>query len=64
LTLDSLHKVVPAAANARRLLKNLLDIRVRQPVRMPRIARDVCLKTGETPFPLRDRKSEGNGTLV
>jgi hypothetical protein len=64
LTLDSLHKVVPAAAHAQRLLKNLLDIRVRQPVRMPRIARDVCLKTGETPFPLRDRKSEGNGTLV
>jgi hypothetical protein len=35
LTLDSLHKAVPAAANAQRLLKNLLDIRVRQPVRMP-----------------------------
>jgi len=64
LTLDSLHKVVPAAAHAQRLLKNLLDIRVRQPVRSRRIARDVCLKTGGTPFPLRDRKSEGNGTLV
>jgi hypothetical protein len=64
LTLDSLHKAVPAAANAQRLLKNLLDIRVRQPVRSRRIARDVCLKTGETPFPLRDRKSEGDETLV
>jgi hypothetical protein len=64
LTLDSLHKAVPAAARAQRLLKNLLDIRVRQPVRSRRIARDVCLKTGETPFPLRDRKSEGDETLV